>query len=333
MRLLSVLLALSFAPVVWAAIDGTVTNGTTSAAQASVSLILVKPGQQGMQTLGSTVSDAQGHFHFEKDQPGGGPQLIQAQYEGVTYTTLLTPNMSTSAVDVRIYEATKSAAVAQIAQHMIVVEPSQSQTAVNETVIVRNASTQTFYNPEWGGFQFFLPPAANGQVRISVQGPGGMPLSRPAEKTPARDIFKVDYPIKPGETQFTIVYVLPVGSPLSLRGRIAAIPGQPTGPVRFVVPSGVSMDGADIRALGQEPQTQATIYDLLKPEGYAVNVTGTGALTPASDDMSSDSDGTQIEEKNPPLYRYLPWLTGLALGILLVGLLLLFRSSPVEPAK
>ena len=166
---------------VWAAIDGTVTNGTTDQPQSGVSLTLVKPGAQGMQTLGQTTSDSQGHFHFEHDQPGGGPQLIQAQYQDVTYNTLLTPNIPTSGVDVRVFEATKSPAAAKIAQHMIVVQPSDGQTSVNETIIVQNNSNRTFANPESGEARFFLPPSANGQVRVQVQGPGGMPLPRPAE--------------------------------------------------------------------------------------------------------------------------------------------------------
>ena len=51
-----------------ASIDGTVINGTTGKPQAGVSVTLVKPGQQGMQTIGDTVTDASGHFVFEKDR-------------------------------------------------------------------------------------------------------------------------------------------------------------------------------------------------------------------------------------------------------------------------
>ena len=53
------------ATVLFASIDGTVINRTTSKPQAGVSVTLVKPGQQGMQTLGTTVTDASGHFVFQ----------------------------------------------------------------------------------------------------------------------------------------------------------------------------------------------------------------------------------------------------------------------------
>jgi len=318
------------AGLAFGAIDGTVTNGTSNKPQPNVTLTLVKPGQGGMRTLGTTASDAQGQFHFDKDEPGGGPQLLQVDYEGVTYTTLLTPNVPTSGVDVRIYEATKSPAVTSIAQHMIVVEPSESQTTVNETLIVQNSTKQTFANPELGGIRFYLPPAADGQVRVSVQGPAGMPLPRPAIKTEESNVFKVDFPVKPGETQFSLSYVLPVGSPETLRGRIVNLKGQAPGPVRFVVPPGVTLESKDIQSLGQEPRTQAFIYNLTG-SAYTVDVQGTGSLNQNNAD-DSDADVPQVVEKNPPVYRHLGWLIGLGLGILTLGLLLLYRSSPIRAA-
>ena len=37
-------------------------------------------------------------------------------------------------------------------------------------------------------------------MKVQVQGPQGMPLPRAAERTETEGIYKVDYPIKPGET-------------------------------------------------------------------------------------------------------------------------------------
>jgi hypothetical protein len=327
--LLPLLVAASLALPAFGAIDGTVTNGTTNQPQPNVAMTLVKPGQGGMQTLGTTTTDAQGRFHFDKDLPVGGPQLIQTVYQGVTYTTLLTPNMSTSAVAAVVFNATKSPANAQITQHMIVVQPAQSQTNIAETIIVRNSSKETFANSELGGARFFLPPAADGQVRVSVQGPGGMPLPRAAEKTSESNVFKVDYPVKPGETQFNLSYVLPMGSPATLRGRVVNIKGQPDGPTRFIAPVGVTLSSKDLRSLGQEPQTQASIYDLLSP-AYTVDVSGIGSMAQAQADDTDDSDIPQVVQRNPPVYHHLPWLLGLALGALLVGVLVLYRSSPIR---
>src|SRR5207244_5633454 len=76
--------------LLFASIDGTVINRTTSTPQSSVTITLVKPGQQGMQTLGTTITDSSGHFLFQNDRPGGGPQLLHAAYKGVKYNNMKT---------------------------------------------------------------------------------------------------------------------------------------------------------------------------------------------------------------------------------------------------
>ena len=318
----------------FAAMNGTVVNQTTGKPQPGVSITLLKPGQDGMRTLGTTVTDGAGHFAFANDQPGGGPQLLQASYAGVNYNKLMTPNLPTANVEVPVFEATKSPEVARVAQRMLVLEPSLSQIAVNETVIVQNDSKQTFNSDGLGGYQFYLPPASNGQVRVSVQGPQGMPLPRSAEKTAKNDIFKITYPIKPGQTEFQITYVLPAGSPFTFRGENVGIKGMGSSPLRLVVPSGVTLSGKDVQLLGTEPNTQANIYNVLASAAYSFDIAGTGSLhTPAADSSASntaESEGGQITESSPQIYTHMGWLLGLALGILAIGMVVLFRSSPVQ---
>jgi hypothetical protein len=229
-----------------ASIDGTVLNATTSKPAANVKVTLLKPGQGGMQQLGETSTDGSGRFVFEHDQPGGGPQLLQATYEGVNYNKMLTPGMPTSNVELEVYDSTKSPEVARIAQRMLVLEPSSSQIAVSETVIVENNSKRTYSNDALGGLVFFLPPAANGQVRVNVQGPQGMPLPRAAERTADKDVYKVNFPIKPGQTEFAVTYALPAGSPFTFRGRVVGVKGMPAGPLRLIAPAGVTLSGNDL---------------------------------------------------------------------------------------
>jgi hypothetical protein len=320
------------ASMMFAGIDGTVVNRTTGKPQSGVSLTLVKPGQQGMQTIGTTVSDASGRFVFEKDQPGGGPQLLQANYKGVTYNKLMTPNIPTSNVELDVYEATKSPAVARIAQQMLVFEPSANQLAVSETVLIHNDTNTTYNNPALGGLCFYLPPAANGQVRINAQGPQGMPLPRPAEKTEKSDVFKVDFPIKPGDTEFEVNYILPVGSPLTYRGRVVNVEGMPAaGPLRLVAPSGVTLTGNDIQRVGTEPKTQAIVYNVTAPETFSVAITGVGSLRGGDQTSSADdNDSPPVTEGKPQIYAHLGSLIVLAFCILSVGLVVLYRSSPVR---
>jgi hypothetical protein len=316
---------------IFGAIDGTVVNGTTGNPQAGISITLVKPGQGGMKTLGATVSDAAGRFVFDKDQPGGGPQLLQAVYKGVNYNKLMTPNIPASNVELDVYEATPSPAVARIAQQMLILEPSSSQLSVNETVVIQNQSNTTYNNENLGALRFYLPSEANGQVRINAQGPQGMPLPRPAEKTNEENIFKVDFPIKPGETEFQVTYVLPTGSPSVYHGRVVNVKGMPAGPLRLVVPPGVRLAGKDIETIGTEPKTQASIYDVVAQGNFSVNVTGTGSIRSGGEESSAeDGDQPQVTEGKPQIYSHQGWLLALAFSILGIGLIVLFRSSPVR---
>jgi hypothetical protein len=314
-----------------ASIDGTVINRSTGKPQPGVSITLVKPGQQGMQTIGTTVSDTAGHFRFEKDQPGGGPQLLQASYSGVNYNKLMTPNIPTSNVELEVFEATKSAAVARIAQHMMLIEPTTSSIAVSENVIVQNDSTSTYSNPQVGSLRFFLPPAANGQVKVQVQGPQGMPLPRAAERTDAEGIYKVDYPIKPGETQFEVDYALPAGSPFTLRGQVLNVRGMTTsGPLRLIAPAGVTLTGKDLQNVGTEPKTRATIYNVIATDAFTAEITGIGSLRGPEATQPDQGDSPPVTEGPPQIYRHMWWLLGLALSILAVGLAFLYTTSPVR---
>jgi hypothetical protein len=333
-RALSCWLALAIfalASAAFAAIDGTVINGTTGKPQAGVPISLIRPGQNGMETIGSTTSDAQGHFQFESAQPGGGPQLLQGTYKGVGYNKMLTPGAPVNGVELKIFEASKSPAAAKVSQHMLVVEPSANQLGISETFLVENEGNTTYSNDDLGGIRFFLPAAADGKVNVSVKGPAGMPLPRSARETEEKGVFKVPFPIKPGETEFDITYAMPLTDPLKFEGRLVGIKGQPAGPLRLVAPKGVSLESADLKTLGQEPKSQATIYDVTTAGPFSVNVSGIGSLRGGDDSSAVDtSDSPQIEAAKPPVYRYLPALIGLALGILGLGLLILYRSSPVR---
>lgn len=313
----------------FASIDGTVLNGTTGKAQPAADVNLLQPGAQGMQTLAQTTTDASGHFLFNRERPMG-PILLQVQYKGVHYDKLLTPNLSASNVQLEIYEPTKSPAVANLVQRMLIFDATTSRIGVEDLAIIDNHSKQTYNNNSLGALQFFLPPAANGQVSVRVQDESGMPLPQPAEKTAKDNVFRVDFPIKPGETQIDINYALPVGSPFTYRGRVVNIKGMPSSALRLIAPPGITLSGNDIKQLGIEPTTQAAIFNLNGSGDFSVNISGTGSLRQQDDSPSDNSDAPKILAGKPPIYAHLSLLLALALAILAVGAVVLYRTSPVN---
>lgn len=299
-------------------------NATTHTPQAGVALALVQPGQNGMQTLASTKSDAAGKFAFDKTV--AGPQLIQAQYNGVTYNKMVMPGAPSTNLEVSVYESTNKPGTADIAQHMILVQPSTENVSVSESFLLQDSSQYTYNDPANGTLQFFLPPEANGKVRVTINAPGGMPIQRPAEATKQKNIYKVNYPIRPGETRIDIAYTVPATSPMTLSGKVL----HKNGKARLVAPQGVTLSGDNIKSIGQEPTTQASIYDI-EGSTYKVEIQGTGALE-TQDQAQSDEDSgqPQIQQVQPRIYDHLYWIAGLAFAVLGLGSYLLARNPAAK---
>ncbi len=306
-----------------AAVDGTVTNQTAGRPQSGATVTLIKLGS-GMETVGTAASDAQGKFSIAQDLQAGTPYLLQTLYEGVTYNKAIPPGTPGTGLNVDVFEASTKKADAKVVQHMVLLEPSDTGLSVNESVIYNNTGKTTFSDPANGTFRFYLPPAANGQVRAQVAGPQGMPITREAVKTKTPDIYAVNYPVKPGETRFDIAYAMPSSSPGTFESKLL----HGGGPVRIVVPKGVKLEGDHIKDLGPEPRTQASIYEVTGDE-YKVRYTGTGSLRAAAEAAQTSEDtGPPIEESKPRIFQRIYPLVSLAAAILLLGLILLYRSAP-----
>ena len=70
---------------------------------------------------------------------------------------------------------------------------------------------------------------------------------------------------------------------------------------------------------------------MIAPDAFSVDVSGVGSLrTPADGPAVDNSDAPQVVEGPPQIYRHLPWLLACTLSILAVGLIFLFRNSPVR---
>jgi hypothetical protein len=58
-----------------------------------------------------------------------------------------------------------------------------------------------------------------------------------------------------------------------------------------------------------------------------------GTLHPPTDEAAAapdNSDSPPITEGEPQIYKYLLWMVGVALTILALGLVMLYRTSPVR---
>ncbi len=319
--------ALLMALPAFAAIDGTVANKTTGNAQANVILQLLQPTQQGLQTIGTAKSDAAGKFHFDQDPPG--PKLVQAIYAGVLYTHMIPPGSPTSGVEVPIYDVTKDRSAAKLAEHLILLQPAAGELSVSETFIYQNNGTKTFNDSSAGSARFLALGELKQSPSVAITPPGGLPINRPTEPDKVKNSYHVDYPVMPGETRFDVTYTIPAADPLEVSGKVL----DTTAPLRLVVPSGVTLKGDNIEVMGQEPNTQAVIYNV-KGNAFKVQVEGSATLTPTDNagqgTPQEDTGQPHIEEATPRLYDRLGFILGITFGILLLGSILLWRRGSAK---
>ena len=314
---LCLLMAAALAPAA-AAVSGTVVNKSTGQPVAGALVTLYTIGEQGMQPAGSVKSGAEGRFQIDADVQG--PALLQAIYDGVVYTRMLAPGSPTTGVEVDVYDTTAKPDGVAVEQHMVLLEPISGILHVSESILVRNSSDRAFYDAEKGAFRVWIPPETRGAPRLMVTAPQGMPVSRDLVKVSDDGVWKIDVPLKPGETRFDITYVLPDAEPLVFTGKV--LHGGRA--VRLVTPDGVTLSGEGVAQIGEEPQTHAKVYEVSGRE-YSVTITGTGSLQ--MPEAQPSGGGAGIQQIRPRLYDRIAVITGLTLLILLAGFLLLYRRT------
>jgi hypothetical protein len=313
----------------FAAIDGTVVNQTTGKPQAGVNVTVFRL-DQGMNSLGAVRSGEDGRFTLPHDVEG--PVLLQAAFEGVTYNQMLQPGAPRTGVTLPVYNSSAKPGEAKVTQHMMLFEPTGESLMVSETFIINNSGNTTWNDAAGGTLRFHLPESAKGIVQVNATAPQGMPVRRTADKTAQKDVYKIDFAMKPGESRIDLTYLVPAGAPF--QGRVL-FPGD--GPTRLVAPAGVELKGEGVAALGQEPRTQATIYSVAA-RNFEIEVAGTGSLR-AMEPESTDG-GPRIEQIMPRIYQGIDssaslgekmnsvkWIILLSLGVLTLGFILLYRAG------
>ena len=301
-----------------AAVDGTVINKTTGKPQAGATVTLYKLGQAGMESIESVKSDAQGKFRI--DQPIQGPHLVQSAFDGVTYNHIMPPGSPTSGLSLDVYNSSKKPGAAHLLRHFLIFEPSGDQMTVQEGFSFRNEGLTTYNDPDGGTLKFYLPAGAEGKAQVKATAPQGMPIDRAAEKTDQKDIYKVDFPIKPGDTNFAVNYVMPYTSGAVYEGKLLFKTDQPT---LLGAPPGVTLQAEGLVKRGQEPNSHTDVF-AIDGDHFKIEISGASA---AADSDSGDS-GPGIEEIMPKVWGNMKLILALALGILALGFVVLYRAQP-----
>jgi hypothetical protein len=196
-------------------------------------------------------------------------------------------------------------AQAKVTQHMILVEPSGTDLAVSETLLVEGK----------GSFKVFIPPDAD---LAPVRGARAVKSGAPGtyELTPEGD---------GPELRVDLNWTMPFVVPESWSGRIL----HGGGPVRMVFPKGVTATSAALEPNGVEPTTQASIFSVkANVSAYKVSIDGAGQLRRnAPAEPAGEDNAPSIEIIQPRIYERKYVILGLILGVLAVGFVLNFRAT------
>lgn len=299
-----------------AAVDGIVMNGTTGKPQEGVPVILIQPSEKGMQPLGKAVSDAAGKFAVDKDAVPTAPILLQATYKGVAYTKTVPMGQPTTGMNVEVFESTNKREGVAVDRHGILLEPAEGKLSVREFVFVNNTSKTTFLDPAEGSYRFWAPDAAKVEVTLTSQ--GGMPVKREPVKAGSANTWKVDYPMRPGQTQIEISYETAKAD--TFTGNVLHKEGE----TRLIVPKGLALKGDGLEEFAPEPRTQAAIYGV-KNGPFSVAISG--RAEPPAERASEDTGAPEISPGRPRIYSRLYWILGITGAILCLGLYTLAKSK------
>jgi hypothetical protein len=197
-------------------ITGTVTNGTTGKPAAGDEVTLLSLSR-GMQEVGSTKADAQGHFSFAAPADSNAPHMVRATHEGVNYFPQggpLMPGATTAALTV--YDSAKK--IDGMSQ-TVEVDRYQSDGKQLQGITlyaIRNQSQppRSLANDK-GTFEIVLPDGAELES-AQAKGPGGQPIAVEASPASQKNHYAFAYPLRPGETQFQVAYHMPYSGEASL---------------------------------------------------------------------------------------------------------------------
>jgi len=339
-------------------ITGTVTNGTTGKPAAGEQVVLLSLSQ-GMQEVGNTKTDAQGHFSFPAPADAGqAPHMVRVTHEGVSYFPQSGPLMpGSTTAELTIYDSAKT--VDDLSQTVEVdrlqSDGKQLQGIALYAISNKSQPPRTLANDK-GTFEIVLPEGAEIDT-AEARGPGGQPIATDAQPGAEKNHYQLTYPLRPGETQFQVAYHMPYSGEASITPKVL----RPVQHFVVMLPKSMSFSARDAQQFQvmndpqmTDPRTTVMVATAVKPGAdLAYRVSGTGSFptdnqqaqggdsgaamgggsqAAANDNRPGGGLGAPIDAPDP-LHQYRVYiLGGFALVLVMGGAYIVSRSNRPQPA-
>jgi hypothetical protein len=196
-------------------LKGVVQNSTTNKPSVGDDVTLKKIGK-GMEDVAKTKTSAKGEFSFNVP-PAQQPYIVWVQHQGVTYTQAGLPGGVPVAI--RVFDAATSLKEITILDHAMAVQTSADGATMNgeEFFTVGNQSTPPRTLAGQHTLEFYLPDGAS--VKESSVQTGKTQLKTAVVPTGEKNKFAFVFPIRPGQTQFHVLYTVPYTGKLAIDPR------------------------------------------------------------------------------------------------------------------
>jgi hypothetical protein len=295
--LLAAILSLTLASAAAQTLSGTVTNGTTNKPAAGDEVILINL-TTGMEIAANTKADSNGKFSF-KLTGGAGPHLIRAVHQGVTYHQIAPPGVNS--VDVNVYDVATKVTALSVTADVIRFQADSGTMQGVRLFVVNNTSSPAKTQMNDHNFEFYLPPGAKVE-QVQARAPNGQPISAEAAPQAEKNRYAINFPLRPGETQFQLEFTLPYTGEIKIDPK----PLYPAEHLVVVLPKTMQFKAANPPSFQsmQDPSqgdSQVEVARQTKPgQPLAFTLTGNGVITESPGEVASGAARQQDQLQQQP---------------------------------
>jgi hypothetical protein len=311
-----------------AQIIGTVTNGTTNQPSSGDEVVLLSLSN-GMDEVSRTRTDSHGHYSLNLPDEQA-PHLVRVARQSVHYFAPVPPGTTTA--DVTIYDAaTQLESVATYAR-VFHFQASGGTLDVSDMYVIKNQSLPPRSKIGNQTFAVTLPDGAELR-QTSITGPGGKPLPVAPVPSAVKNRYAFDFPVRPGETSFEVVYKLPYNG----QYEFSLMPDTPLNELGVLLPKSMKFTGVSSDFAQDRDEAGLAVFftkNVTANQPVKFSLSGEGLVpeegSPGAPDTSSgpQSDAAATPSNASPARSSAFWyIVGGIAGVMVGCALVLWRKA------
>jgi hypothetical protein len=279
-------------------LKGVVQNSTTNKPSVGDDVTLKKIGN-GMEDVAKVKTNAKGEFSFSVPA-SQQPYIVWVQHQGVTYTQTALPG--SVPVAVRVFDAATNIKEITILDHAMALQTSEDGATLNgeEIYTVGNQSSPPRTLTGKQTLDFYLPEGAS--IKESSVQSGKTQLKAAVIPTEEKNKFAFVFPIRPGTTQFHIIYTVPYSGKLEIDPRS----DLPTGTLMVAAPDTIKFAASDsaLYQANTNPQFKGVNFFVAKnvapKQKVAFAISGKGEMPRETEQAGGPGNGGGRGEPSGP---------------------------------